>query len=141
MTSLFSSSAVGVVVSHTCVHLSSLVIVCALSWVPFPHPPGYDYYHLSLSSVKFILGFDMIVMYPPRRHRTDPTPLPRPPPAVPLKSAPPATLGPSKPLICFPSLRFAFPECHINRHTQYVALCVWFLSLSEMHLRSIHGVT
>ena len=74
----------------------------------FPHPSGYDYYHLSLSSVKFILGFDMIVMYPPQRHCTEPTLLPRPPPAVPLKSAPSPTPSPSKLLICFPSLHFAF---------------------------------
>ena len=107
VTSLSSSSAVGVVVSHTCVHLGSLVIICAVLG-SFPHPSGYDYYHLSLSSVKFILGFDMIVMYPPRRHCTELTPLPRPPPAVPLKSAPSPTPSPSKLLICFPSLHFAF---------------------------------
>lgn len=103
--------------SLQCCWCGCVTHVCALrfishrlcpSWAPFPHPSGYDYYHLSLSSVKFILGFDMVVMYPPRHHRTEPTPLPRPPPVVPLKSAPPPTLGPSKPLICFPSLRFAF---------------------------------
>lgn len=105
---LLSSIVAGMVVSFVCIQLDSLVIVCALSGVPFPHSSGYYYYHhFSLSSVKFILGFDMIESCIHHSVTTqNPSLLPRPPPAVPLKSAPPPTLSPSKTLICFPSLEF-----------------------------------
>lgn len=37
---------------------------------------------------------------------------------------------------CLVSVVFPFPECHINAVIQYVAFCVWPLSLNIMQLRS-----